>query len=65
MEIRGRVGSIFILGALEWPIGWLIVGGDTGSLIAGIGSLLVLGAFAAELLLRLRDRASSGAVDVG
>ena len=63
MEMRSWLRWVVTLGALCWPIGVFGFGGPddpVGRWIVGIGSLAVLAAFAAELLLRRRAAGRRG-----
>lgn len=59
MELRSPLNWLVTLGWLGWPIGVFAFGGsddDTGVIFIGVGSLLILGSMAIELLLRKRDK---------
>lgn len=45
-----------LLGGLSYPIGYWVIGGSTGHLVARIGGLLVLAAYTGELVRRLRAK---------
>jgi hypothetical protein len=67
VKLREPLGMLAAFGGLCWPVGEFGFGGfghTAGGDIIGVGSAVVLGSIAAELLLRLRDRrrlrASSG-----
>ena len=59
MQLRRPLDLSLALGELGWPVGMFAFGGfrsDTGAIIIGGGSVLVLATMAIELLLRARDR---------
>ena len=56
VELRQSLGTLFAVGALCWPVGYWVIGGSTGRLVAGLGSFMVLAAIVAELVLRHHER---------
>jgi hypothetical protein len=59
VQPRRPLDLFFALGSLGWPVGYFAFGGfdsDAGGTIIGVGSLVVVGSMAVELVLRGRDR---------
>ena len=58
MQLRRPLDLFFAVGSLGWPVGLFALGGfddDAGTIVIGVGSLVVLATMASELLLRRRD----------
>lgn len=53
--LHGWRNVLAMVGYASWPVGWVLVGGHAGNLIAGIGSVLLLVAWGSELVARHRS----------